>query len=81
MFTPGHGKTPLNLEVQDDESKERKEPHLRTARGHPSFLVSQTLPYSFESSKMGKEDMPIESEVQWKHGKHPKALSRHFSEH
>jgi len=51
----------------------------------PSFLpfkiLSQTLPYSFESSKMGKEDMPIESEVQWKHGKHPKALSRHFSEH
>ena len=76
MFTPGHGKTPLNLEVQDDESKERKEPHVRTAQGHPSFLVSQILPYSFESLKTGKGNMPLESEVQWKHRSRPKALIR-----
>lgn len=78
MFTMRHGKTPLNLEVQDDESKERKEPHLRTAQGHSSFLVSQILPYSFESLKMGKEDVPIESKVQCKRGSHLRALSRHY---
>lgn len=70
MCTTGYGKTPLNLEVQDDESKERKEPHLRAAQGHTSFLVSHILPYSFESLRMGKEDMPTELEVQWKHGSH-----------
>lgn len=58
--------------------KKRKEPHLRTAQGHPSFLVSRLLPYIFESSKMGKENMRVELGVGWIHGSSLKALSRHF---